>query len=130
MKMKERLLTEKEKGNNLAASILDASQKISSSDVPEEQKTQITNSVLDQLLREEEKDNKLAKSVLPRVVPSILPGAQLPTVNRVQQVSLDDYEEVRKLWTENYQTVEPPKDLSGESIERSVWIKNDIDRIN
>lgn len=45
-------------------------------------------------------------------------------------MSLEDYEEVRKLWTENYQTIEPPKALSGEQVDRRMWIRNDIDKIN
>ena len=55
---------------------------------------------------------------------------QLPVVNKVQQVSLEDYEEVRKLWSENYQTIEPPHDISGKEVNRQEWIKSDIDRVN
>jgi hypothetical protein len=131
-KMKDQLLREKEKGNTLASSILDAGEKLSSKTVSEDQKTKIENQMLDQLLDEEKKGNTLATALLPGVpqAPKVPRGTSLPSVNRVQQVSLDDYEEVRKLWVENYQTIEPPKGLSGQQVERREWIKNDMDKIN
>lgn len=135
-KIKENLLTEKQKGNTLATTILEASEQLSSSTLTQEQKTKIENKVLDELLIEEK------KSVTTRVAPTAnipamatspgaprLTQAALPQVNHVQQVSLEDYEEVRKLWTENYQTIEPPKALSGQQVERREWIKNDMDKI-
>lgn len=132
IKMKGRLLAEKQKGNTLASTILDASEKLSSKDIREDQKTKIENQILDQLLEEEKKGNFLATELLPEPegAPKVLREASLPAVNRVQQVSLDDYEEVRKLWVENYQTIEPPKGLSGQQVERQNWIQNDIDKIN
>src|SRR3989344_3497072 len=60
----------------------------------------------------------------------VRPHEVLPIVNKVQQVSVEDYEEVRKLWTENYHQLSPPKDLSGQEADRETWIKNDIDRVN
>ncbi len=131
-KMKDKLLAEKQKGNMLALTILDASEEISRKDITEDQKIKIENQILDELLVEEKKGNVLASELLPEA-PGMLKAlreAALPAVNRVQQVSLDDYEEVRKLWVENYQTIEPPKDLYGQEIEKRAWIKNDMDRIN
>lgn len=54
----------------------------------------------------------------------------LPAVNKVQQVSLEEYEEVKKMWQENYANIEPPKNVNGEPMDRSTWIKNDMDKIN
>jgi hypothetical protein len=54
----------------------------------------------------------------------------LPVVNRVQQVSLEDYEEVRNMWVENYETLEPPQTLEGKSLEREEWISSDIQKVN
>lgn len=54
----------------------------------------------------------------------------LPAVNKVQQVSLEEYEEVKKMWQENYANIEPPKDVNGEPMDRSTWIKNDMEKIN
>lgn len=53
--------------------------------------------------------------------------AALPKVNRIQQVSLDDYEAVKKMWTENYENLEVPG-VEGASA-RSAWIKDDIKQI-
>ena len=57
-------------------------------------------------------------------------ATNLPIINRVQQVSLEDYEEVKKLWIDNYKNLEPPKNSSGENQDRTSWINNDILQIN
>ncbi len=131
MKVREKLLDEKQKGNSLAASLLDAGEQLSKGEVREDQKTQMENKLLDQLFAEEQKGNEMASEFITEA-PSLarLPKEGLPLVNKVQEVSLEDYEEVRKLWTENYQTLEPPKDLSGQEIDRREWISNDIEKIN
>jgi len=128
IKLKEQLTIEKEKGNAVAASILEASDKISKETIGEK-KTKIENEVLDLLLHEEKNGNTLASQLVqPKEI--VQTSQSLPVINKVQQVSLDDYEEVRKLWTENYQTIEPPRNLSGDQMERREWIKNDIEKIN
>ena len=128
IKLKEQLTIEKEKGNALATSILEASDKISKETIGEK-KTKIENEVLDLLLHEEKNGNTLASQLVqPKEI--VQTSQSLPVINKVQQVSLDDYEEVRKLWTENYQTIEPPRNLSGDQMERREWIKNDIEKIN
>ena len=128
--IKQQLQTEKAKGNTLASSILDTADKLGKPGITEDQKTQMEGQLLDQLLEEEKKGDVLATTLLPQGpgAPKVREG--LPIVNKVQQVSLEDYEEVRKLWTENYQTLEPPRDLSGREIERQEWVKSDIDRVN
>ena len=112
----------------MATSILEASDKISKETIGEK-KTKIENEVLDLLLHEEKNGNTLASQLVqPKEI--VQTSQSLPVINKVQQVSLDDYEEVRKLWTENYQTIEPPRNLSGDQMERREWIKNDIEKIN
>lgn len=98
--------------------------------------------VKQQLTQEKQKGNVLASSILSAAnttstasrahVPGqkIAAAANLPAVNKVQQVSLEDYEEVRKMWVETYQTSEPPTDLSGKQENREEWIKGDINKIN
>lgn len=94
-----------------------------------------------QLTQEKQKGNVLASSILSaantttKSTQAHIPGqihtvANLPTVNKVQQVSLEDYEEVRKMWVETYQSSEPPTDLTGKQSNREEWIKTDIDKIN
>ena len=52
-----------------------------------------------------------------------------PATNRVQSVSLDDYESVKKMWAENYQKLEVPKAINGLEKGREEWIKEEIDII-
>ncbi len=113
--VREQLMQQKDKGNPIATSILSASEVSKASNVSHQAvgSQQPGAPVIDKIQ---------AKQVMKQ--------AALPSVNKVQQVSLEDYEEVRKLWTENYQTVEPPKDLSGQDVNREEWIKNDIEKIN
>ena len=127
-KLKEQLQVERARGNTLASSILDTVDKLSKPNITEDQKNQTEGQLLDQLLEEEKKGNVLVTLLLPKA--PLGPKEAFPIVNRVQQVSLEDYEEVRKLWTENYQTLEPSHDLSGKEVERREWIKSDIDRVN
>ncbi|MCL5433017.1 MAG: hypothetical protein M1524_02780 [Patescibacteria group bacterium] len=111
--IRQKLVQEKQKGNPLAASILSAAGNIS-----------------------KEKRQKFAPSVAPSdlfekaMYEAASQTTQLPSVNRVQTVSLDDYESVKKMWQENYQKLEPPKEIQGEEVDRKVWIQNDIDKIN
>ncbi len=100
-----------------------------------------------QLITEKQKGNPLATSILsaatttsPAAKPHVVPGQKatftssnnmsLPTVNNVQKVSIEDYEEVRKMWLDTYQNAAPPPDLSGKVPTKEEWIKSDIDKIN
>lgn len=57
-------------------------------------------------------------------------SVHLPTVNKVQQVSIEDYEEVKKMWLETYESSSPPTDLNGKKSSRDEWINNDMNNIN
>lgn len=102
VQVKQQLNQEKQKGNALATSILSAANTTNTS----------------------------SKAHVPGQKTAIHAVTSLPVVNKVQQVSLEDYEEVRKMWVETYQTSEPPTDLSGKQENREAWIKGDIDKIN
>lgn len=56
------------------------------------------------------------------------PEEALPQVNRIQQVTLDDYESVKKMWTESYQNLEVPG-IETDSA-RANWVKDDIKQIS
>ena len=134
-KLRDKLKVQKEQGDKMAESVLSASEQVTKSDSPKEEKDKVAATLMDQLLMEEEKGNVLADSILPAGIlqkeqKAVLASTTLPNVNRVQQVSLDDYEEVRKMWVENYQSIEPPKNVSGQPVDRAEWIKNDIEQIN
>lgn len=111
--VREKLMQQKQKGNPVAASILNAS--------------------------EVSRGGVRAQSIGSHVPGAHVGGSpgvttlkamSLPTVNKVQQVSIEDYEEVKKMWLENYQTIEPPKGLDGQQVNREQWIKDDIEKIN
>lgn len=53
--IREQLMREKQKGNKVAASILDASEKITGVDVNEQEKEKVENELLNKLLEEEKK---------------------------------------------------------------------------
>lgn len=53
-------------------------------------------------------------------------GRIMPVVNRVQSVSLDDYEEVKKMWLDHYRDGAPP--VNTQAQDKRVWIKQDIEK--
>jgi hypothetical protein len=80
------------------------------------------------LIAESNKGNAVAKSVVDAANP-VVTGASLPQVNQVQQVNLEDYEEVKQTWQENYRKLEPPSGPGGEPQPRSEWLKSEIKQI-
>lgn len=111
----DKLVKQKEKGDPLAVSVLNASSAAVK-----------TKSQAATPLSEKAKSLAQGKTTLPS---SSSPVA-LPVVNKVQQVSLEDYEEVKKMWEENYQNLEPPRNITGQEVSREEWIRGDIARIN
>ncbi|HVZ67019.1 MAG TPA: hypothetical protein VG917_02050 [Patescibacteria group bacterium] len=129
--LRQQLMTQKEKGNPVAASVLNASQASTTTSTTGN-KTSISSVAASQIGSAYQAGKAKAEhtaNIRQGIAAASTQKASLPNVNKVQQVSLDDYEEVRKLWVENYNTIEPPKDLSGQQMNRSQWIKNDMDRI-
>ncbi len=111
-----------QKGDPLANSILYAMQKGESG---------IDESLKQKLLEAKEKGNALAVSILEASGTADLKAeANFPVANRVQAVSIDDYESVKKIWQENYLKLEPPKSIDGKQRDRKEWILNDIDKIS
>lgn len=80
------------------------------------------------LVSESNKGNALAKSVVDAASP-VVTGAALPETNRVQQVNLEDYEEVRNTWQENYRKLEPPAGPDGRPKTRVEWLKEEVKQI-
>ncbi|PJA90715.1 MAG: hypothetical protein CO136_00995 [Candidatus Levybacteria bacterium CG_4_9_14_3_um_filter_36_7] len=128
----QKLVSQKQRGNPIASSILSASSIASQTSVTtgtvsrESQKFGTTGVIS----RESQKFGTTGVVSKEMIANMKKETANLPVVNRVQQVSVEDYEEVRKMWTENYQNVEPPKDINGQPIDREKWIRNDMDNIN
>ncbi len=92
--------------------------------------------VRDQLITEKQKGNPVASSLLSAasvsaegVIAGSTPSATFPVVNRVQNVSLEDYESVKKLWQENYTRLEPPKSVDGIVRDRKEWVGEDVKKV-
>ncbi|MDP3940957.1 MAG: hypothetical protein Q8Q49_01470 [bacterium] len=112
-------------GNPLATKLLAIAKETSA----ERQKQQLA-SLQTEIAAEKEKGNPLATILADMLVPKTAEtgiSASLPATNRIQEVSLDDYEAVKKMWTENYQSkdVQSANDLSG----KKQMIQSDIDEI-
>lgn len=121
------IIHEKEKGNQLATIIL------TSKDI---KTTEDVQKIKEQVQTEKEKGNPVAEKVAPllakaerQATPALKP-ASFPTVNRVQAVSLDDYEAVKKMWKENYQNLEVPQKMDGTQMTRKEWVQDDINKIS
>ncbi len=128
--IRQELLAAQQQGNPLATYILDMSQRVGDENVKEEERSSLIEKIKDKLFTEKEKGNKLAEKVLPAEDSSVIAQAFLPAVNRVQQVSLDEYEEVKNIWKENYTNMEPPTPMDGKTPTKDEWINQDIEKIN
>ena len=84
------------------------------------------SSIKERLVTEAQRGNAAAFSVLSAASPA---EAQFPEANRVQQVNLDDYEQVKKLWTENYRKLEPPPGPDGRPRTKKQWLMDEIKKI-
>jgi hypothetical protein len=105
-----------EEGNELAKSILATHEKTSIEDIKK---------LSDKLKEEKAKGEPIAKSVLDNLGDTdVVPGS-----NQLQPVSDADYDEVKKLWEENYRSLPVPAAYGTEATGRIDWIKADIKTI-
>jgi hypothetical protein len=105
--IKEKLVTQQKKGDKLADNVLSAS-KVS-----------------------EEINNK-TKAVIPgqkQTGLAHIKDVNLPATNQVQQVSIEEYEDVKKMWQENYQNMETPVGPNGLPVDKHTFIQQDADNI-
>jgi hypothetical protein len=105
--IKEKLVAQQKQGDKLADNVLSAS-KVS------------------------EQVNNKTKAVLPgqkKEDLSTIKDVKLPQVNQVQQVSIEEYEDVKKMWMENYQNMEAPVGPNGLPSDKHSFIQQDIDNI-
>ena len=122
--IKNALTQAQQNGDPLAKSILSTMQKGEAG---------IDDNIKQQLLEAKEKGSQLAVSILEAAGAEDLTGfakASFPAANRIQAVSIDDYESVKKIWQENYLKLEPPKSIEGKQRNRKEWVLNDIDKIS
>lgn len=84
------------------------------------------SAIKERLIQQSKQGNAVAKSVVSAATPI---GAALPQQNQVQQVNLEDYEEVKQTWQENYRKLDPPNGPDGKPKTRSEWLKEEIKQI-
>jgi hypothetical protein len=104
--IKEKLVSQQKQGDKLADNVLNASK------VSEQMKSK-------------------TKAVIPgqKQESAGIKDVNLPQTNQVQQVSIEEYEEVKKMWQENYQNLETPVGPSGLPTDKHSFIQQDIDNI-
>lgn len=113
-KLKETLQKASAQGNELASSILKVSDKTSVQEIE----------ALQQKIQEAQAKGE---PVAAEVAALAQKTAALPSTNRVQNVSKEDFQAVRDMWKENYKNLEVPQGMAGT---RSEWIKDDIASID
>lgn len=117
--IKDRLTKESKVGNQLAIVIVNATKS---------ELTEATSAHVSEKLKEAKgKGDPLAKAVSDAMVPA--GPSSLPNINRIQQVSLDDYEAVKKMWSENYHNMDVPQTISGAQ-DRKAWVREDVRKIS
>lgn len=137
--IKEQLVRESEKGDVFAKSVLNTVEKVSKQSEKEISENEI-DAFKKQIKEEEIKGTDSAKAISKEIVKKQAQTDKakvdqaatpdLPAVNKVQSVNLDDYEAVKKLWEDNYQNQEVPRGLKNPDRSREEWIKNDISKID
>ncbi len=130
--LKSQLLGAQQGGNNLATTVLSVSEKIQKKELSPEQEKVAIEEIKNKIEEQKQAEDPVAQSVVTTMqeAQEVTATQSLPVVNRVQQVSIEDYEEVRKMWVENYETLEPPTTLEGKQLEREEWVNSDIQKIN
>lgn len=105
--IKEKLVNQQKQGDKLADNVLTASK--------------VT----------EELNNK-TKAVIPGQKPGVttaIKDVKLPQMNQTQQVSIEEYEDVKKMWQENYQNMETPVGPNGLPSDKHTFLQQDIGNI-
>lgn len=125
--VKEQLTQKAREGNSLAASVLPVVNNAShfSPDA-------ITlERIRKQLEEAKSHGDSLAGQILDMLgkEPGESGSARLPEKNRIQTVSLDDYEAVKKMWHENYKKLDVPGGISGQQKDRKEWIQTEIIKV-
>lgn len=130
--LKTQLLGARQSGNPLATTVLTVAEKIEKKELTQEQQVAAVADIKAKVEEQKTSGDPVAQTVVATMqeAQEATASQSLPVVNRVQQVSLEDYEEVRKMWVENYETLEPPQTLEGKSLEREEWIASDIQKVN
>jgi hypothetical protein len=114
------------KGDPLAKQLLRVA-----SETSKETKEEETRKLEEQIQKGDKEGDPLAHLLLGMMTTKsgvATAGTKLPTANRIQEVSLDDYEAVKKMWTENYQNLQTDTNTTDQETKR-MSIADDIKQI-
>lgn len=127
VQLKDQISTAQQSGDPLATTVLSNMQK-ESGEVDVDQ-------VREKLVQAKAKGDKVASVLLSLVDAKQQTSktspvtSSIPVVNRLQTVSLDDYEAVKKTWRESYKNVDVPQKLDKVQ-SREEWVQGDIAQIS
>jgi len=82
--------------------------------------------IKERLTQEAKRGNTVATSILSA---SKSQTAAIPETS-AHPVNLEQYEEVKKVWTENYKKLDPPNSTDGKTQTRRAWVQQDIKKIS
>lgn len=130
--LREKLTAAKSQGDPVASKVLVAAEKVADKTTTKEQRDDIIKNVQNTIQEGKQSGNQIAAQVesFAQTQGEVKSTQSLPAVNKVQQVSIEEFEEIRKMWVENYENLEPPRKVNGEQYSREEWVTNDIDNIN
>lgn len=128
--VKEKIIEEQKQGNPLATSLL------SSMDSSSKQETALGKNVntknienlKEKIIEAKDKKDHLAGELLSLFMSeaSVPEVTAVPQASRIQSVSTEDYEAVKKMWQENYKGLDVPEGLT----DRNEWVTDDLTDIN
>ena len=113
-KLHDALSKASERGDTLAQAVLKVSDKTEVADI---------TLLKDKIMKAQQAGQPLASELADMTKED----TGLPAINRIQKVSQQDFEEVKKMWKENYHNLEVPQGMAGT---RSDWMKDDIGKID
>lgn len=130
--LKTQLTGAQQRGNNLANTLLSTAEKINRKELTKEQEEAAVEEIKTKIEEQKQVSDPVAQTVVNTMeqAQTVTATQSLPVINRVQQVSVEDYEEVRRMWVENYETLEPPTTLEGKQLEKEEWVQSDVQKIN
>jgi hypothetical protein len=115
-KLRDTLQKASKEGNQLATEILSVNDKTSVDEIDALQK---------RIQEAKDKGEPVASEVA--AVAQTTGETTLPMVNRVQNVRKEDYQAVKDMWKQNYQSQEVPLETAGNRVE---WLKDDMATID
>lgn len=129
-KVKEKLTQAQQQGNQFATSMLSKMDAVSKEEtnLATPVNTKEMETIKAQLLDAKEKGEPLATDMLNLFTTegSIAEGVSVPGSNRIQTVSVEDYQAVRKMWEDNYKGMDVPDDATN----RMEWVKDEVKDID